>query len=135
MDLGHRHTLVISPFPFSLSLVATAAGAASAWSYRRLFLCSLSALAFIPGSIFAYASGHGIGRRSNSNTSPGTFTVRGLDFLLLHPLLAKGHHWRGEGFLLDQHGACVFFFLLETVELTISLESKSVQNRVVEPFN
>jgi hypothetical protein len=27
------------------------------------------------------------------------------------------------------------FFLLETVELTISLESKSVQNRVVEPFN
>lgn len=58
----------------------------------------------------------------------------GLDFLLLHPLLAKGHHWRGEGFLLDQHGACVFF-LLETVELTISLESKSVQNRVVEPFN
>lgn len=39
-------------------------------------------------------------------------------------MLAKGHHpWRdGEGFLLDQHTACVSLFSLKTVEFTISLE-------------
>jgi hypothetical protein len=93
MDLGHHNTLVISPFPFSISLVATAAGAASAWSYWRLFLGSLFALAFIPGHFLAYAGGHGMDGVLISTPLLAPSWCVGLGFLLVHPLLAKGHHW------------------------------------------
>jgi len=67
------------------------------------FMGSLAAFAFIPDEWISGLDGVPI---LTPLLAPSWCVD--LDFLLVHPLLATGHHWRGKGFLLDQHSA--FFF-------------------------